>query len=159
MIKDNFWCGMLPSIFLIMYLIMANNIKTRVIQSNSLSFDIKTIILRASQQTIMSFKISMFPNVISTKSYSLLCSLFLTQGTPHVYPCVSQAIGSYFLTRFSFFNPHAIHERKPWTEHYGWNRIWWWRLCGEDKKGESLTSTRHINRLWRCPLIDINVSE
>ena len=32
--------------------------------------------------------------------------------------------------------------------------------CGEDKKGEdSLTSTRHINRLWRCPLIDINVSE
>ena len=32
-------------------------------------------------------------------------------------------------------------------------------LCGEDKKGESLTSTRLINGLWRCPLIDINVSE
>ena len=32
--------------------------------------------------------------------------------------------------------------------------------CGEDKKeGDSLTSTRHINGLWRCPLIDINVSE
>ena len=32
--------------------------------------------------------------------------------------------------------------------------------CGEDKKGEdSLTSTRHINGLWRHPLIDINVSE
>ena len=30
--------------------------------------------------------------------------------------------------------------------------------CGEDKKeGDSLTSTRHINGLWRCPLIDINV--
>ena len=30
----------------------------------------------------------------------------------------------------------------------------------EDKKGEdSLTSTRHINGLWRCPSIDINVSE
>jgi hypothetical protein len=28
-------------------------------------------------------------------------------------PGFSQAIGSYFLTRFSFFNPHAIHERKP----------------------------------------------
>ena len=27
------------------------------------------------------------------------------------------------------------------------------------KKGESLTSTRRINGLWRCPLIDINVSE
>ena len=30
----------------------------------------------------------------------------------------------------------------------------------EDKKGEdSLTSTRRINGLWRCPSIDINVSE
>ena len=32
--------------------------------------------------------------------------------------------------------------------------------CGEGKKeGESLTSTRRINGLWRCPSIDINVSE
>ena len=28
--------------------------------------------------------------------------------------------------------------------------------CGEDKKGESLTSTRLINELWRCPSIDVN---
>ena len=28
--------------------------------------------------------------------------------------------------------------------------------CGEDKKGESLTSTRQINGLWRCPLMDVN---
>ena len=27
---------------------------------------------------------------------------------------------------------------------------------GEDKKGESLTSTRLINGLWRCPSIDVN---
>ena len=27
------------------------------------------------------------------------------------------------------------------------------------KKGESLTSTRHINGLWGCPSIDIDVSE
>ena len=26
----------------------------------------------------------------------------------------------------------------------------------EDKKGESLTSTRLINGLWRCPSIDVN---
>ena len=33
-------------------------------------------------------------------------------------------------------------------------------VCGEEKKGEdSLTSTRRINGLWTCPLIDINVSE
>ena len=32
--------------------------------------------------------------------------------------------------------------------------------CGEDKKeGDSLTSTRRINGLWTCPLIDITVSE
>ena len=29
-------------------------------------------------------------------------------------------------------------------------------LCGEDKKGESLTSTRLINELWRFPSIDVN---
>ena len=29
-------------------------------------------------------------------------------------------------------------------------------LCGEDKKGGSLTSTRLINGLWRCPPIDVN---
>ena len=46
------------------------NIKTRVIQGNSLSFDIKTVILRASQQTIMSFKIAMLKNAIPTKSYN-----------------------------------------------------------------------------------------
>ena len=29
--------------------------------------------------------------------------------------------------------------------------------CGEDKKGESLTLTRIINGLWRCPSIDVNM--
>ena len=29
-------------------------------------------------------------------------------------------------------------------------------LCGEEKKGESLTSARLINGLWRCPSIDVN---
>ena len=28
--------------------------------------------------------------------------------------------------------------------------------CVEKKKGESLTSTRLINGLWRCPSIDVN---
>ena len=32
--------------------------------------------------------------------------------------------------------------------------------CGEEKKEEdSLTSTGRINGLWRCPSIDINVSD
>ena len=81
------------------------NINTRVIQSNSLSFDIKEFNTRASQQTIKSFKISMLKNVIPTKSYSLLCSLFLTQGTPHAHPGVSQAIVFilYFFEPFQLF--------------------------------------------------------
>ena len=29
-------------------------------------------------------------------------------------------------------------------------------LCGEDKQGESLTLTRLINGLGRCPSIDVN---
>src|SRR6187399_288489 len=33
---------------------------------------------------------------------------------------------------------------------------WLWR---RQKEGDSLTSTRRINGLWRCPSIDINVSE
>ena len=30
-------------------------------------------------------------------------------------------------------------------------------LCGEDKNGERLTSTRLINGLWRCPSTGVNV--
>ena len=36
--------------------------------------------------------------------------------------------------------------------------IEWW-LSGRQKGEDSLTSTRRINGLWRCPSIDINVSE
>ena len=31
--------------------------------------------------------------------------------------------------------------------------------CGEEEKGDSLTSTRKINELWRCPSINIIASE
>ena len=57
----------------------------------------------------------------------------------------------------NLFNFHAIHEHEPWTYSTigGIDGG-----CGEDKKeGDSLTSTRGINGLWRGPLIDINVSE
>ena len=38
--------------------------------------------------------------------------------------------------------------------------LWWNRMVvvEKTKKGEdSLTSTRRINGLWRCPSIDVNV--
>ena len=68
----------------------------------------------------------------------------------------SQAIVSYFWCSqtFSIFTQYM-------SVSHGYSTIggieWWlWRR----QKGEdSLTSTRRINGLWRCPLIDINVSE
>ena len=130
------------------------NIKTRVIQSNSLSFDIKEFNTRASQQTIKSFKIPMLENVIPTKSYSLFCSLFLTQGTPHAYPGVSQAI----VFILYFFEPFQLFTQYMSVSH-GHSTMGGIEGGSRQKEGESLTSTRHIHGLWRCPSIDINVSE
>ena len=131
------------------------NIKTRVIQSNSLSFDIKEIILRASQQTIMSFKISMLQNVIPTKSYSLVCSLFLTQGTPHAYPGVTQAVISYFQYSQTFST-----LTQYMSVSHGYSIMGGIEYDDGDyvrkQKGESLTLARLINGLWRCPSIDVN---
>ena len=86
-----------------------------------------------------------------------LCSLIITQNIHIMHnPDFSQAF-VFMLYLFKPFNFHAIHEREPCTQHYRWNRIWWlWR---RQKEGDSLTSTRHINGLWRCQSIDINVGE
>ena len=54
----------------------------------------------------MSFKISMLNKAIPTKSYSLVMLCLLnTKYLPCTTPMTSRAIGSYFLTRFSFFSP------------------------------------------------------
>ena len=69
----------------------------------------------------------------------------------------SQAIVSYFL-RFQTFSTFTQYM----SVSHGYSTIGGIEYggCGEDKKeGDSLTSTRHINGLWRCPSIDINVSE
>ena len=86
-----------------------------------------------------------------------LCSIFTTQSIQIMHNPDDKPSNCFILLTFSnLFNFHAIHECDPWIYHYRWNRIWWWRLCGEDKKEESLTSTRLINGLWRCPSIDVN---
>ena len=58
-----------------------------------------------------------YQNNITKESLSLqnhivrLCFIFVPQNTPIMHNTgFSQAIGSYFLTRFIFFNPQAIHE-------------------------------------------------
>ena len=101
-------------------------------------------------------KILWLKKVIPTKSYSLAMLPLLTQNIHIMHnPDFSRAF-VFMLYLFKPFNFHAIHEREPWIQHYGWNRGGW----GEDKKeGDSLTSTMQINGPWRCPSIDINVSE
>ena len=100
-----------------------------------------------------------WPNkVIPTKSYSLVIIHFrhtrmLSSCTT---PMTSQAIVSYS----NFFKTFSIFMQYMSVSH-GYSTIggieWWlWRR----QKGEDgLTSTPRINGLWRCPSIDINVSE
>ena len=134
------------------------NIKTRVIQSNSLSFDIKnnTSSLLIKQSCL--FKITWPKKVIPTKSYGLaMLHLHHTKHSNHAQPRWQAEQLFHTLVISNFFQL----SRNTWAWAmdiaHRWNRIWWWRLCGEDKKGESLTSTRLINVLWRCPSIDVNV--
>ena len=67
---------------------------------------------------------------------------------------ISQEIVSYFyvLKLFSTFT-HYMSVRHGYSTIGGIE----YGGCGEDKKVESLTSTRPVNRLWRCPSIDVNV--
>ena len=66
----------------------------------------------------------------------------------------SQAIVSYF-SNLKPINFHAIYEESHGHSTMGgieYNEGVMWRR----QKGESLTSTRLINGLWRCPSIDVN---
>ena len=71
-------------------------------------------------------------------------------------PMTSQAIVSYFQCSkfFSTFTQYMSvshgHSTMGGIEWRSWRR---------QRDGDSRTSTRCINGLWRCPSIDINVSE
>ena len=102
-------------------------------------------------------KITWPKKVIPTKSYSLAMlylhhTKYLIMHNPYDKPSNRFIL----LMCSNFFNLHAIHEREPWTQHYRWNRM---EVVEKTKIGDSLTSTRRIDGLWRCPSIDINVSE
>ena len=103
-------------------------------------------------------KITWLKKVIPTKSYSLAIALSSSHKVfNHAQPRWQAKQLFRTLVISNLFTFHAIHEHEPWIYHYRWNRIWWlWR---RQKEGESLTLTMRINGLWRCPSIDINVSE
>ena len=99
-------------------------------------------------------KITWPKKVIPTKSYSLaMLYLHHTKYLNHAQPRW-QAKQLFHTLTFSIFTQYM-------SVRHGYSTIggieWWlWRR----QKGEdSLTSTRRINGLWRCPSIDINVSE
>ena len=104
-------------------------------------------------------KITWLKKVIPTKAYSLaVLYLHHTKYLNHAQPRwqANQLFHTFdILKTFSIFTQYM-------SVSHGYSTIggieWWlWR---RQKGGEdSLTSTRHINGLWRCPSIDINVSE
>ena len=99
-------------------------------------------------------KITWLKKVIPTKSYSLaMLHLPHTKYLNHAQPRWQAKQLFHTLT----FSKNSIFTQYMSASH-GHSTI-----CGIEwrrKKGEdSLTSTRRINRLWRCPSIDINVSE
>ena len=103
------------------------------------------------------FKITWPKKVIHKKSYSLaMLHLHHTKYLNHAQPRW-QAKQLFRTLMFSnFFNFHAIHELEP--RHSIICGVEWW-LWRRQKVEDSLTSTRRINGLRRCPSIDINMSE
>jgi len=71
-------------------------------------------------------------------------------------PMTSQAIVSHFLCSQTFST-----LTQYMSVSHGYSTIGGIEYGGgcEEKGEDSLTSTRRINGLWRCPSIDINVSE
>ena len=103
-------------------------------------------------------KITWPKKAIPTKSYSLaMLYLHHTKYLDHAQP---RWQAKQLFHTFDIFKTFSIFTQYMSVSH-GYSTIggieWWlWRR----QKGEdSLTSTRRINELWRCPSIDINVSE
>ena len=112
------------------------NIKTRVIQSNSLSFDIKndnTSSVRIKHSCL--FKTTRPKQAYPYKIIQFGHASFSShKNAPMMHNLDDKPSNWFILLVFSnFFNLHAIHEREPWTQHYGGRE---YGGCGEDKNRE-----------------------
>ena len=133
------------------------NIQIRKIQDKSLYWHKNNNTSSILTKQLCLLKITWPKKVIPTKSYSLaMLYLHHTKYLNHAQPRWQAK------QLFHTFDVLKLFQSSRNT--------WAWAMdialyveyggCGEDKKGEdSLTSTRRINGLWRCPSIDINVSE
>ena len=104
-----------------------------------------------------------YQNNIAKESLSLqnhivrLRFTFITQNTPIIYNPDDEPSNWFIL--FNALQLFSTLTQYMSASHGHSTMVVYGGGC-EDKKGEdSLTSTRHINGLWRCPSIDINVSE
>ena len=104
------------------------------------------------------FKITWTKKVISTKSYSrAMLYLHHTKYLNHAQPRwqAKQLFHTFWCSQtFSIFTQYMSVSHG----HSTIGGIEWW-LWRRQKGEDSLTSTWRINGLWRCPSIDINVSE
>ena len=102
------------------------NIKTRVIQSNSLSFDIKN----NNNSSILIKQSCLFKTTRPKQAYPYKIIPFghasssSHKNAPIMHNPDDKPSNCFILLMFSkLFNFHAIHEREPWIQHYRWNRM------------------------------------
>ena len=158
MIKKNFWCRViLWHNFNVHLLNCGMNIQIRKIQDKSSYWHKNNNTSSILTKQLCLLKIIWPKKAITTKSYSLaMLHLHHTKYLNYRQPRwqAKQLFHTYdILKTFSIFTQYM-------SVGHGYSTIggleWWlWR---RQKEGDSLTSTRRINGLWRCP-IDINVSE
>ena len=107
----------------------------------------------------MSFQNNMAKESLSLQNHIVWpCFIFVTQNAPLMHNPDDKPSNWFILfnalqlfsTLTQYMSASHVYSTIDGVEYDGGG------LCGEDKKGESLTSTRLINGLSRCPSTDVN---
>ena len=159
MIKKNFWRGViLWHNFNVNLLNCGMNIQIRKIQDKSSYWHKNNNTSSILTKQLCLLKITWPKKVIPTKSYSL--AMLYIHHTKYLNHAQPRRQAKQLFHTFDILKTFSIFTQYMSVSH-GYSTIggieWWlWR---RQKEGDGLTSTRRINGLWRCPSIDINVSE
>ena len=114
-----------------------------------------TSIILTKQSCLL--KIAWLKKVNPTKSYSL-AMLYLHHIKYLIMHNPDDKPSNCFILQYSQTFSIFMQYMSVSCGHSTICAIEWW-LWRRQKEEDSLTSTRRINGLWRCPSIDINVSE
>ena len=106
----------------------------------------------------MSYQNNIAKEILSLQNHMVRpCFIFITQTTPIMYNPDDEPSNWFIL--FNALQLFSTLTQYMSASHGHSTMVVYGGGC-EYKKGEdSLTSTRRINGLWRCPSTDINVSE